>query len=52
MVDIIGDLLNEAFVIAKKRYQPYINLVNEIYNLENIFSIDSFKKYKELESIN
>mgnify|MGYP001619341756 CR=1 FL=1 len=41
--------LNESFVIAKKRYQPYINLANQVYSLEDIFSIDSFKKYKELE---
>ena len=49
MNEIFGKTLKESLVRAKARYQPYINLVNNIYSFDELFSSDSFKSYKELE---
>lgn len=40
--------LAEQFAHAKKRSQPYINLVNQIYPLPDLLKEDSLKQYKEI----
>lgn len=41
--------LNENFALAYKRNQPYINLVNEIYSIEEIASDKILKEIKHTE---
>lgn len=41
--------LIEQFLSTKKRYQPYINLTNQIYDLADLFDPDIFNEYKKLE---
>jgi len=41
--------LKEKFADAKKRYQPYLNLANQVYSLDELLSPDIFKEYKKLE---
>ena len=41
--------LEESFNSVKKRGQYYINLVNDIYTIDELFSDNSLKAYKKLD---
>ncbi|EKE00730.1 MAG: hypothetical protein ACD_21C00285G0024 [uncultured bacterium] len=41
--------LREKFLLAKKRYQPYINLTNQVYRLSDLLDPTIFNEYKQLE---
>lgn len=41
--------LEESFNSVKKRGQYYINLVNDIYTIDELFSYNSLKAYKKLD---
>ena len=43
------ETLKEKFLIAKKRYQPYLNLTNEVYMLADLLNPTIFNEYKKLE---
>jgi|GEM_PF-3600513 len=43
-----GQNLREKILSAKKRYQPYINLTNQIYVLGDLLEPSIFNDYKEL----
>lgn len=40
--------LKEQFLSAKKRYQPYINLTDQIYSLADLLNPAVFNEYKKL----
>ena len=41
--------LKEKLADAKKRYQPYLNLVNQVYSLDDLLDPAIFKEYKKLD---
>ncbi len=49
MKDKTTTSLKENFAIAQKRYQPYINLTNQIYSVEELSSEEIIKEIKKAE---
>ncbi|RZI45168.1 hypothetical protein EDM53_05770 [Rickettsiales endosymbiont of Peranema trichophorum] len=41
--------LTESLLLAKQRYQPYLNLVNTVYKVGDLLADEHFETYKSME---